>query len=408
MFNRSLLFAPMLLVAISVLPLASAESIVQFTYQSQNIRLTEWISLLTLCLAPFIAHIIGGVPTPIYLSQHRPRWHDLLGHFNPTSILWRYFVITDRRLRAKKWNPADMAASCALFWTSDGWDGSEEMMVRSRAFCTRVPSLGRIRFASISAATTLIVTIQGVQSVYSPAQGFFDGGYSFQISFESVFLSIAFLGLMRLPAALWLTEDFSYSDIDTIRRVEDEPGERVELERMDSKPDSFRSLASVGLLAINDERLPWERRASPSGFHPSNSGCSLLIRGLFVIPVVVAVGGAIGLAAQSQPGYGMFFTGTHIALISFYLMLSTGVIAILSYYFWTGQTRTTVLPCVCSMWYKVYTAVMAVLMLAVLVIAGLETRRSPCGIYTTMRPYYDQFGCARNSCREAVSRKWHT
>lgn len=385
----------MLLGVVSVLPLASAESLLQFTYQSQNIKLTEWISLLTLCLAPFIAHIIGGVPTLIYLSQHRPRWHDLLGHFNPTSILWRYFVITDRRVRAKKWTPEDMAASCALFWTSDGWDGSEEMMVRSRAFCTRVPSLSRIRFASISAATTVIVTIQGVQSVYSPAQGFFDGSYSYQVSFETVFLSIAFLGLMRLPAALWLTEDFSYSNVETTRGVEEEPDERMELERMASKPDSFRSLASVGLLAINDERLPWEQRLSLSSAHPPNSWRSLVIRGLFVIPVVVALGGAIGLAAQSQPDYGMFFTGTHVALISFYMTLSTGVIVILSYYFWTGQTRTTVLPCVCSLWYKVYTAMMAVLILVVLVIAGLETRRSPCGIYTTMRPYYDQFGCAK-------------
>jgi hypothetical protein len=199
---------------------------------------------------------------------------------------------------------------------------------------------------------------------------------------------------MRLPAALWLTEDFSYSDINNPQRVESNSVHDMELEQIASKSTSYRSLSSIGLLATNDERLPWEQPPPPSLFRPANCWRSLLTRGLFVSPVIMAQAGTAALAAQSQPGYGLFFTGTHLTVILFYMALSTGVIVILIYYFWTGQTRNTVLPCVCSMWYKVYTAVLGVLMLVMLIISGLETRRSPCGIYTTMRPQYDQLGCA--------------
>src|ERR1700761_5036502 len=88
-------------------------------------------------------------------------------HFNPASILWRYFVILDRRVRCFQWTAADMAASNAVFWTGNSWDGSEEMMNRSRKFCTRLPNHNRINFLSASAAKTLIVTLQGVQVTYS-------------------------------------------------------------------------------------------------------------------------------------------------------------------------------------------------------------------------------------------------
>ena len=380
---------PLLLLA-SLIPPASAQPIIQFTYQSQSIKFTEWISLLTLCLAPLIAHIIAGVPTPIYLSCRRPAWHSLLGHFNPTSILWRYFVITDRRARAKRWRSIDMAANCALFWTSNGWDGSEEMMLKSRVFCTRIPSLRRISFTSISAATTLIVTIQGVQSVYSPMAGFFDGDYAFSLAFNSIFYAIAFLGLMRLPAAFWLTDDYSYMDINRMQSSRGEEVDGVEMEAVTTKPGSASTLSAVGLLdlgsglSISPEEM----------FHPSNSWRGILIRMIFLIPLIGSVALSTASIVQSQPGYGLFFTGTHLALVAFYLILILGVILIVSVYFWTGNTSNTVLPCIETIWYKIYTGVLIVLMIAAIVVSGLETRKSKCGIYTTMRPYYDQFGCA--------------
>lgn len=100
-------------------------------YQSQDIALSEWVTLLTLCLAPLIAHVVVGTPSPSYLCTSRPKWHEWICHYNPTSVLWRYTAITDRRIRARFWNRADLAATNALFWTPRGWDGSEAMVQHS-------------------------------------------------------------------------------------------------------------------------------------------------------------------------------------------------------------------------------------------------------------------------------------
>jgi hypothetical protein len=51
----------------------------------------------------------------------------------------------------------------------------EEIVLKSRAFCARIPSLRRISLTSVSAATALIVAIQGVQFTYPPMAGFLGG-----------------------------------------------------------------------------------------------------------------------------------------------------------------------------------------------------------------------------------------
>ena len=233
-----------------------------------------------------------------------------------------------------------MAANCALFWTSNGWDGSEEMMLKSRLFCTRVPSLRRISFTSVSAATTLIVTIQGVQSVYSPLQGFFDGNYAFSVAFDSIFYSLAFLGLMRLPAALWLTEDYSYVDIDRMESTISEEMGGVEMEAVTTKPGSTCTPSTVDLLA-RDSGLSISREEM---FHSSNSWRGILIRiHSFSIPLIGSVALTTAYIGQSQPGYGLFFTGTYLVLISFYLVLTVGVYS--PFLFTSGRGIRAVLFC---------------------------------------------------------------
>jgi hypothetical protein len=102
----------------------------------------------------------------------------------------------------------------------------------------------------------------------------------------------------------------------------------------------------------------------------------------------------IASIVDTQPGYGQFFTGTLLVLVAFYLVLIIGVMLIVSAHFWIGNTATTVLPNIDATWYKMYTGLLILLALAAMVISGLETRRSSCGIYNTMKLYYDQFGCA--------------
>ena len=120
--------------------------ILPISYRSGGITFPDWISLLTLCFIPLLAHVIAGVPSTVYLSRRRPAWHERICHFNPTSVLWRYFIILDRRVRSRVWTAADMAGSNALFWTTKGWNGSEVVMRESRRLLTRTP---RERHAAI-------------------------------------------------------------------------------------------------------------------------------------------------------------------------------------------------------------------------------------------------------------------
>jgi len=178
---------------------------VLFSRQSQDIQFNEWIDLSTLCLAPLIAHIIAGVPSATFRHpERRPKWHERMGIFNPTSIIWRYFAILDRRVRAKSWDALTMAASNAVFWTSEGWDGSEAMITKSDEYCLRKPAHTHIDFFSGTSAKTLIVALQGVEALYTLLLGITSpksNKYANLVAFNFVFTPLAIFGLLRLPVA---------------------------------------------------------------------------------------------------------------------------------------------------------------------------------------------------------------
>jgi hypothetical protein len=89
-------------------------------------------------------HVAGGVPSPIILSGKKPHWTNRLSLFNPISILWRYYAILDRRIRwSSSWNGTVLAASNAIFWREDHWDGSEEMIGASSHFLPHTPTATR-------------------------------------------------------------------------------------------------------------------------------------------------------------------------------------------------------------------------------------------------------------------------
>ncbi|RDW74235.1 hypothetical protein BP5796_07677 [Coleophoma crateriformis] len=182
------------------------------------IQFTDWISLFTLCFAPMAVHILAGVPRTVYTVHDIPVWHNWIGVYNPTSILWRYFAIADRRLRYKQWRAVDMAATNACFWTDQGWDGSEEMMERSRRFCTHAPPRRRTAILSTDSAKTIIISLQGAQALYSLVTGVLqyygigNSSFDYTIAVDSLFSPLAVLGLLRLYAASWLTNDYFYVD----------------------------------------------------------------------------------------------------------------------------------------------------------------------------------------------------
>ena len=355
--------------------------ILQLSYQSEDIQFADWVSLFTLCLAPLIAHIFAGAPQPVFLSQKRPSWHERICQFNPTTILWRYFAITDRRVRAKVWNAADMAASNAYFWTVRGWNGSEEMMRRSRAYCTKVPDHSRATLLSGSSVQTLIVTLQGGQALYTLLSGIKGSRYSGTIAINSIFFPLAVFGLLRLFAAPWLTEDYAYTDIFQTTAISKSnkpaPAEQTPLAEA-------RTLSTMGLLELSDT-------SSGEYFHAIDSWRGRLIRTLFVMPMfglfIISLLYMIPINNKTQ------FTATTFLVVLFYLFFLAASTLIYSFYFIRSPSTTTIIPCIASTWYKVYTYVLLTLMLASIVVAALETRRTPCGRYTTWPSVVDSQIC---------------
>lgn len=133
---------------------------IALNFQAPN-NLGEYLSLLSLCLAPLFVYLTAGVPSPTILSfGKKPCWYDKVCHYNLTSIFWRYFAITERRVRTRCWDTASLSASNALFWTGHSWDGSEDMIEKSQSLCTRLPDNTHVHASSGSNTKTVIVLLQ--------------------------------------------------------------------------------------------------------------------------------------------------------------------------------------------------------------------------------------------------------
>jgi hypothetical protein len=158
-----------------------------------------------------------GCPDLVVLRNPQPRWTDCVCHFNQTSIYRRYYVITCRRVCSINWNSTDMVASNAAFWTGRGskGDGSETMMLKSRAFCTRLPRKPRVSLLSTSSVQKIIIVLQGTQATCDLIRGFHYGKYALTVALPTVFSPLAVFGLFRLPAALWLINEYGYADVDS-------------------------------------------------------------------------------------------------------------------------------------------------------------------------------------------------
>lgn len=363
-------------------------------YNSQCITFPEWISLYTLCLAPLIAHIASGTPSVTYLTKDRPKWYDHLCHYNPTSIIWRYAAIADRRIRARSWDVHDLAASNAIFWTSQGWDGGEAMVSVSAAYCLRYPEVAHVELFTTSALKTIITTLQGVSALHTllgSLVGIRSTTYAKFIGLDMIYFPLAILGLLRLCAALWLTDDFEY------HRFPRAASQGFSL-RKTFTPQGYKSVNNteneIELLDTNIGMDPFLTTAPvlSGGFKTPGSSwpsrifrfCYLLIFGgvwvvsfMNIMPV---------FKAKPDPSEQEGTTTTAFFLTLFYLFFLTVSMATYSYYFVLGRTNTTVLPCIASTWYKVYTHLVMIFMVIIIVIASIETNKGYNGLYTSGAP----------------------
>jgi hypothetical protein len=368
---------------------SSTIDILPIKIQSKELTFNDWITLFTLCLAPLLAHILSGVPKIVYLAKNKPDWHHQLGLYNPTTILWRYFAIADRRMRAKNWNAADMSASNAYFWTPRGWDGSEAISRKSREYCVTLPETSHASILSAQSIKTLIITLQGANAIYVLIIGLFPSPAAADLSFAntasigSIFFPLAVFGLMRLLAAFWLTEEYVY--------INCENGEATTIASQRSQSDGPEKiqLVQVRTPSTND-LLDMSDVWSGEDFKPSSNWKSWLFRGFFLLPIIgLIILCLYYIIPTSRSGTLSLLTATTFTLVLFYLFFLTVSAFVYGYYFIRGRNTTTVLPCVTSRWYQIYTALLGALMLILVVIASIETRKSACGYYTTWPVDYD-------------------
>jgi hypothetical protein len=374
----------------------SATPIVLFTPQSQHILFQNWFDYITLCFAPLIAHIVGGVssPIPIPSDSKPPSWSACIPHYNPISIVWRWYAIADRRFRAYNWDAADMAASNAVFWDSEKarWDGSEEVMLRSRAWLIKVPEKTHVPLLSASGLTTVVLTLQGVQASFIISSSFDpDSTYYYRQGLPNVFIPIAILGLMRLPAALWLSDDYGYLDIaqtagdsgrnaaETSAATVEEAGHRLlELEPRISKRANVTHTTIVSPLSTTLSNLSEITTTDTRRLHSSHSPRGLAYRVWWFLSIT----GLLSFAAVStshtiwgNPRSFRYIPLSHLLTNILYFVLAAAAVLITSTYIFLGRATSTLIPCIHATWYKMFTVALAALGLVVVLVAALETRQ---------------------------------
>ncbi|RJE26712.1 hypothetical protein PHISCL_00943 [Aspergillus sclerotialis] len=385
-----------------------------FPEDTRVIRLEDWLGLLTLCFAPLLGHIISGVPTIVRRSRKTPSWLDQMCLYNPTTILWRYLAIVDRRVRQKSWSAADMAASNAYFWTDDGWDGSEEMMIRSRAFCARTPSHNRTELLSTDTLKTVIATLQGIQAITVMVRGILGvngiGNRTFVgvIALDNIFYPLASLGILRLFAAMWLTEEYSFIECRTdtgagtgLMAGESSyhlpsyaPSTGDEEYSLTSKPTPA-AISSTTFLAEDLQEHP-----SNETSRPASHWRAVTVRTAYLVCLAVLLVICAFLTSPPPKTDGvdnLSSTGTPNVLwllAAIYIVLTITSIVTLSFYLVRHRnSMTTVLPCLSSWWYRLYTFVLLGASIAMIVLAGIYTRRTSCGRFTVVPSILDPAIC---------------
>jgi hypothetical protein len=271
-----------------------------------------------------------------------------------------------------------MAACNAVFWDGERgrWDGSEDIMVRSRGWISKMPDSNHTPVVSASSLLTVALTLQGVQAiaqivgiVIPTSSGLADG-------LPNLFLPLSVLGLMRLPAALWLSSDYGYMN------TEEKTDGNVPV-------DSTKDLVVVQKPELVSDSLLDAR-----------SWKGLLYRAFWILSALAVLGPSVVSCSHIwwRPGSGphVIFTSTSRMLFALmYLVLTAPGLLIICAYVLMGTSNTTVIPCIHSAWYKVFTLLLMVLALITVVIAAVETRILPDGNFTT-HPEFDcnpQGGC---------------
>jgi hypothetical protein len=226
-------------------------------------------------------------------------------------------------------------------------------MVTCKGDGTGSKSQRRCPFFSVSTVKTLLVTIQGIQAAYDLAKGLSLGGYALQVSLPTVFQPLAIAGLFRLLASPWLTDDYRYATTKFMLEKSRSQNERALLSTLEAKLPPHRT-------------KKWPARVMKTFFLLSTT--TLVILAAYYI--------------KPNPRVTAGTTSTLLVNI-FYLMFLFVTLITAVIYTLRGETDTTIIPCINSPLYAVYTWFLFIFAWAIVIIAALETRETSCGQWTT-------------------------
>lgn len=350
-------------------------SVSPFTYQSGGLSYSDWIVVLTLCFAPLIAHMLAGSPKATYMAEPsiRPKWHDRLCFYNPTTIMWRYYAIFSRRVRAREWTAVDVAAANTVFWTSHGWDGSECLAaaVNRPHYWRALPDRDRPSLESI--AKTLVVTLQGAQATWVlihsyQHQNVLTGFEAYGVN--STFSPIAILGILRFFPALWLSEEYEFGAPHAMSLEEQDSLELI-------PTSEGRSLTARCAEHDWTKSRPQKNHRTPA---PRADFALRLLLLFFVLALwVMSIANTCAWVSSTDVYY---MTSVLTTILLYQFLLGTASLIYLGYLLHSKSAQSTIIPCINSTWYKVYSVFLYLFMMVAFIISAIETRKNVCGIYT--------------------------
>lgn len=348
--------------------------------QSQGIKLNEWFAQFTQCLAPWVAHVLVGVPAIVNLTDKPIPWHRHIPLYNPLSIYWRYLIICDRRLRCRDWNSGRMATTCTMFWDGSRWSSTELETDQHLPRLVRPPPYSRTPIFSVPMLGTLVVVLQGSQALYEVFQ-VGTSGFVLTQGVAGVFLPIAISSLFRLAPSFWITNDFAFRDG---RGGSDWGGSgaptlAVELTSLPTRATDTSTSNGIQPTAenmANHNPPPFERQTHPK---------AIALRAVVVaMNMAIFVGQILHIPQGFTLGYWQSASG--VGLHFLYHSLMGAIILLFPYYLYRKRADDAAIACMNARWYTIWTIVWYLGAATVITINAVEMRRTFCGAYTTYLP----------------------
>ena len=308
-------------------------------------------------------------------SDLYPHWSERIALFNPVTVVWRYYGILYFRIRrGRSWDAADLAAANAAFWDPKTrcWDGTDRTLCLSRRYLTTPPESSHVKVVSGSTLSTLVLTLQGVQALFFMIGETVSVYDSFPDGLPTIFLPIGLLGLLRLPAAMWVSNEWGF--------VFPRKGE---LERRDTELSTFRNdlryqgggerLRIVEYTALEAKEVEATREDPEQKLFRQDISeetrpllktthwkC-LAYRAWWIVSVsALMILGIRDIVSTFNPYVRNIPLSVSDILYSImYLELCSGMLLITAAYVPQPRAHSrTIIPCVQSLWYKFYTGLM--------------------------------------------------